>query len=538
MRQKQGTHIWGEAIGALNQLAAADENAALRVMELELAESFDNSAAAAVDFLLFAQARDPDGVRRLLDNTSVEEADRDGADGFLPIIYLDIFHTEAASMLRALPWVQDGLEGRDASYVAQLAELSQIAPQAFQAVLREERDWLPPGQVAWEFTETLGLINSVAAVDEAAAIGIIDIPSLEPMERPDFYAVQRLAALAESNPGRLSEVLEHPAVTAGDEAHVSVSILLLDLRLRDLEASAALESIAWVQENFVEYMGNHSSPGAESLRHEAEDILDLLLLLEHEPPWGRDLFITASSKDWVQDGMMNHEREVLYDLTSRIRAKREFAERLVSGQFLDAISRLPWVQRENERYIASSVQYLIQLGALEDDRVFRAVIDRPWVQDGLSEFEAEAIRHIIWDFDGSASSVWLWRLDDINDEELIRRLLSLFLERFDPAALNALRALQWIWDGIEMNTRYAEEFYALVALLGIWDDWRAPNPTSIGQDHSDASQFQDLLSKPWMRDGIERYELHMINFLGRLPQPLALRVLPMQFPRYGGTRRR
>ena len=190
-------------------------------------------------------------------------------------------------------------------------------------------------------------------------------------------------------------------MTAGDGALVGTIILLLDLRLRDPEASDALEGLPWVQEGIVEYMAYTASVDPEPLRQEAADVFDLLLLLEQGPS-GRELFLTAVAKTWLQNGMADHEREVVSALLSRSNMQWERAERIVRGQSLDAIATLPWTQRENELYESSDIRGLrglIQLGGLEDDRVFWAVLDRPWVQDGLTSDEANLI-------EGSLRLLW------------------------------------------------------------------------------------------------------------------------------------
>ena len=255
VREKQGASTWQRTVRALNRLAAVEEIAALRMMELELADTVDYSDLEAIEFMLTPAASDPEGLRRLLANTSVEESARDGADGFLPVLYMDMDDPEAAAVVRALPCVGNGLNSREFSHVVDFAELALHSPQAFWAALREERDWTPPNLGSIKFPEALSLIGSVAAVDEAAALRIIDIPSLEPMEEPDYYELERLAAMAESEPRRLSEVLDHPAVAAGEEALVPSVVLLLDLRARDSEASATLEGMPWMQEGILKIHG-------------------------------------------------------------------------------------------------------------------------------------------------------------------------------------------------------------------------------------------------------------------------------------------
>ena len=529
VRQKRGTQVWGDALVTLNRLAAVDENAAIRVIDLELRETVDNSDAAAIEFLLSLAALDPDGVSRLLNDTTVEEAAREGADGFLPVLYLDVHHPDAASLLRAQSWVQDGIEHKDGSFIAELAKLSLASPHTFRTVLREERDWLPPGRSANAFPDTLRLIGSIGAVDEDAAHRIIDLLPRGRMERQDYYALERLAALADSSPQRLPEILEHPAVAAGNEALVSTVVMLLDLRLRDPEVSAALEGMPWVKEGIGEYMAGPAGIDTEALLQDAADIFQLLLLLEHDAPLGRDLFLTAAKKRWMQDGMLDHEREVVAELMSGIRANREGAQHNVSGHSLDAIAELHWVQSESELYDAARVFYLVQLGALEDDRAFRAVIDRHWVQDGLSESEELLIEHISHTF-SSSWSMWvtLWRIKDIGDYELGAQLALLYLEQYASESEAAIAALPWVLDGIDQSPVYPGELDAVTFLLSISGDIGHHSGETSYMWHG-SQVLPDLLNRSWVRDEINERELTMLTFLSDLPTDLALSLLPMPF---------
>ena len=533
VRYQRNFAIWHEIVSELTQLAALDEDAALRALELELAEAIEYADVITIGFLRSLAASDPEGLRRLLSHPSLDESDADGEDRFLPLLYLELHDPDAAAVIEALPWVRDGLGYFDFSYVVELGRLARLSPRVFQAMLREERDWLPPGPGSFSFPEALALIDSVAALDEEAALRIIDMPFLETMQEPDFYALERLAALAASHPQQLVDVLAHPAVTAGDGALVGTIILLLDLRPRDPEASDALEGLPWVQEGIVEYMEDTASVDPEPLREEAEDVFDLLLLLEHGPS-GRELFLTAAAKAWMQNGMVDYEREVLSALLSKSNTQRERAQRLVRGQSLDAIATLWWTQREYELSEPSSVRGLrglLQLGGLEDDRVFRAVMDRPWVQDGLTSDEVFLIEYLLLAFGEPSGGARpsLTFIGRIGDYELGMFVVSLYLGQHDPEAAAALAALPWVQDGIDMTRGYGGEFSFVDDLVGMWAHWSVRVSSPEGQGWEGASLFQDLLKKSWVRDGVEKHERSMLSFIRIFPRPLAQRLLPMPF---------
>ena len=530
VRNKQDASNLTKTVHALNRLAAVNENAALRVMELELAETVDLTDVAAVEFIHSLVALDPEGLRRLLANTTVEETARYAVYGFLPVLYLDMHDPEAADIVRSLPWVRDGLSGPDLLLVPELARLDYISPQAFRAVLREERDWLPPGRGAANYPDTLSLISTLTAVDEEAALRIIDMPTLDPLNERDYLAIVHLAALAESNPQRFQQVMAHPAVAYQDGSLFSITILILDLRVRDAEASEVLEGLPWLRKGIGEYMAGAAGFDTEPLQQDAIDAFRLLNLMEHAPPSGRDQFLTIASKNWMQNGIMAHEREIITNLMSENSAMRESAQRSVRGQSLDEIDELPWVQPGNVLYGTSRVRYLVQLGRIEDNRAFKAVLERPWLQDGLSEDEEELLRYIANTFSGTGRTFSLWDFDGVGDVDLAMYLLSLHLERHDQEALDALEALSWIRDGVtDPSPMYYSEFSAVAWLMWVWDDWGKPDSESGDQGQMDANPFLYLLKKPWVQDEVSWHENGMVLSLGHLPKDTALRLLQMPF---------
>ena len=529
VRQKTGTHRWGPVVGGLNELAALDEYAAIRMIELELAETVEYADPPAIESMLSLATLDPRGVNLLLTNTSVEETDRDGWDGFLPLLYLDMHDPEAATTIRALPWVRDGLENEDVPFVAELANMAKQSPQAFRAVLHEKSEWLPPPQGTSALPEALKLISSIASGDEEAALRIIDLPYLDRMDPQDFLALESLAALVESSPQRLQEVMSDPVTTSDGGSLFSTIVLLMDLRLRDPEASEVLEGLPWVQEGIGKVMVGAVSGNAEQLRQDAADVLQLLLLLKHDPPSGRELFLTAAAKNWMRNGLLEHEREVVTDATAADRRYRERAARSIRGNSLDAIAELPWVRFGDQRYHYFSVLSLVRLGTLEDEWLFRLILERPWVNDGLSGPEASLIRSVAGTFGGATSFFDLEQFEPVGDYELAKHLLSLFLQRRDPAAGDAIEALPWVQDGIDESKEDWGELEFLHTLMYAWRNWRGSDFNPGGQMGESTNLFLYLLKEPWVRDEVEEHDEGMLGTLANMPVGLVGRLLPMPF---------
>ena len=399
----------------------------------------------------------------------------------------------------------------------------------FDFALGAVRDWQLRDSRDVEYPEALRLVRSIANVDEEAALRVLGLPFLEPSEAPSIYALRSLAELAEYDLPQLAEVLAHPAVTAGDETLASIAMLILGLRHRDTEAATALEGLPWVQEGIGKYLADATSMRAMAFHQEATDVFELLLLLEHDPPNGRTLFLTIASKDWMQDGMIEHELNVVSDLRSVAGEKRELAQRIVNGRSLDAIAELEWMKMGDLNYDASDVRTLVELGALEDDRVFKAVLERPWVHDHIDTHEAALFLHLADSFGEGSGGPYLWPIESNGDYEFGMYIISLYLEEHDSEALASLESLPWIEDGIDPTYSRDGEFNAVVDLFELWGRWNSPIVSPAGQDSQSTSIFQDLLNKSWVRDGIEEHERQTVRFLRALLRSVAQRVVPMPF---------
>ena len=408
-------------------------------------------------------------------------------------------------------------------FVSELAKLARSSMRLFEAVMANERDWLPPRARTFDSSKALRLVTALGTVNEEAALRIIDMPSLSRTDQQGYYALEKLAALAESDPQRLEELMAKFGVTYSDGTLFSVAALIFDLRLRDREASAALEGLPWVRHGIGEYMTGNVTLDTAPLQQDAADVIQLMRLMEHDPPAGRELFLTLASRGWMENGLMSHERAVLVDLMSRSSTVRERAKRVVAGQFLDEIDKLPWVQPGNKLYDTSHAGQLLRLGELEDDRVFRAVMNRPWVQDGLSEVEEDLIQYILSTFGGTSRDFSLWAFKYVKDVDLSMRILALHMERHDPVAKKAFESLPWIQDAIDPSNPY---FGVVDLLVGAWIEWSVPD--SNAEDQS-GNPFLDLMSKSWVHDGLEWYERDTLHYLRVLPTDLALRLLPMPF---------
>ena len=171
-------------------------------------------------------------------------------------VNLELKDPRIAASVRALPWVQDGVEGDElrafltiADILRRLAERS--SERLYQAVL--QKPWVQDG-ISDNERSVLQRIDNIAVFggpggqeghgDEAAALRIFAMPYLDYIERLDFLATDALFSLQAINTRYLQDVLSHPTLRdgIGDEHTALILVAAEAARVSGPEAMlAALE---------------------------------------------------------------------------------------------------------------------------------------------------------------------------------------------------------------------------------------------------------------------------------------------------------
>ena len=139
------------------------------------------------------------------------------------------------------------------------------------------------------------------------------------------------------------------------------------------------------------------------------------------------------------------------ELRDGITDEKRGVARLLSLEFLDrvaaeAIKRIPWVQDGVSEMESIRIQYLHRLYRASEP-VFRALAQKPWIRDSLTDDELRLI-------------LQLWLIADeerrANGDELARRIVGMpFLEFFEAADASAMLALRELLDA--PNQSYLEQ---------------------------------------------------------------------------------
>ena len=212
--------------------------------------------------------------------------------------------------------------------------------------------------------------------------------------------------------------------------------------------------------------------------------------------------------DWVQDGVTPVEQQALDQLTSL---------GTVSEDLLLHVFQFIWVAGIHSPPTERDIRVL---------RILVEIAGSPWIQDGITEDEHEAVRAT---YDQRTESIRAingldWAQDDVTH---IEQIAIGHLERLlDDSSDLLVHIIRNVWvDGI--HTQPTDQNIANLELLATiaeipWINSRLQDDDydqfllyfNLGQGW--ASQFRQLLAKPWARDGLVRDEEQVMRYLATI----------------------
>ena len=322
----------------------------------------------------------------------------------MALLYLELQDPVAAEVIEAFDWVQDGLDMFEIDCVSWLTALALESRMVFQALLEVERDWIP-SQVQVDFVAIERLVR-MSAVNEGSALQIARMPLLETIELGDIDALDRLIDLPPSDPARVREMLAHPALNDADADGDGTILAGLYLKWKDPGASAALESLSWVQDGLGRpAYENFGSAHADPADHEESIILGLFDLARKS----REMFMAMVGKSWMQDHLTAWEVEAVLGLLDFAGLDLEAALRIVRMPFLETIERSDdW-----------TLEQLTDLRRV-DAETFRTFLSHPEFAGGITDGQVVAVATLTLEFqdpDAAAIGALPWVLDGIDHSE-------------------------------------------------------------------------------------------------------------------------
>lgn len=341
------------------------------------------------------------------------------------------------------------------------------SPEAFKVLTQQFAD---------REINVLHFYVSIARCDETAAIHILQMPFLsDGGDYFDFYALDSLDRLAQSDLDGLQRVLSHPELLDGITDERTALVVLLALGQENPAAAAAIYALPWVEDG-IAYTAPLQTMSFDLAfaNHEHHPILDLADWARH----ANESFWEVLGKQWVMDGFTSSEYQVFLKL---------FDMGLRDDQATARLLRMPFVQTFDRPKSMLRITQILSDLSLEDRNGFRRLLSNPALDDGTT-----------------------------NDLEATVALLA--LEIRSPDAFSAMEALPWIQDGIS-----SPEQDGVLAIREI----------ALESD----SVFRVLLSKSWMRDGLTPDESRVVYGFASMAgssfaisdESAALRILDMPF---------
>ena len=412
----------------------ASEKTTLAIVRMPFLETLEPDDYYALSILKNLLSTDPEGVAEMLSHPQLDNGITDDNSFALAPLYLAREHPEAADVLRALPWIDDQPEN-----IEPLLALVLASRPVFWAWMERFGNDNIDGSIAER-------IVTIARSNEEAAVEILRMPFLETFEFHDFEVVRLLSDLTQSDPHYVERILAHPSLRDGITDENAATVQLLYLELTDPEVAAALRALPWVADALKATIGN----GDESSIWDSPDrgAMGILYHLVELYSQGRqEIFFALTSKSWFQDGVNPLEASAIYNLlriasddssaavhvlempflkdftpddasvlealvglSNQGRLPEILTHRSLVGGISDdtrgvfalaqlelqepeagkSIEALPWVMDGLGASEQDSVWALYNL-ALDDQQVFRAVVERSWVQESLTEHEISVI---------------------------------------------------------------------------------------------------------------------------------------------------
>ena len=224
-------------------------------------------------------------------------------------------------------------------------------------------------------------------------------------------------------------------------------------------------------------------------------------------------------KPWAADGLDKPERDVIDALWGIAYDDNTVADRILAMPFLETV----------EPDDISTVEALWTLMS-DGIEVVTAVIEQPWVEDGLEGLETEAMDWI-GNFSNAEVAVTVlglaWVQDGIDELEVQTIEELSYIDYDDLEVAVAVTALHWVQDGIEDlefeaidwigNFSDVDVAALVVELAWVQDGMEELEVQSIEElsyiAFDDAELASSVVGLGWVQDGIEDIEWQSINWV-------------------------
>lgn len=221
-------------ISNFSQIAGWDAAVAWRISGMPFLETIgtrrDGLEYDILETLRNVFLSDRSGVYWILSHRTLANGISDEDEVEVALLRLELEDPEGASILRSLPWIEDGLSLYEEPDALLLQKLAVGSAQVFRATVR--KPWVRDGLSVDEKNIIEGLIpfshKNYSGRDEALALRIIEMPFLDSVNPADAATFKSLSRLREwGRSSYVRQVLSHPRLRGGirDDQTALVSAL-------------------------------------------------------------------------------------------------------------------------------------------------------------------------------------------------------------------------------------------------------------------------------------------------------------------------
>ena len=373
------------------------------------------------------------------------------------------------AMIKALPWVEDGISSFEKHLVSILYGLAENAPRSFEALMAKpwmsERDD-DPNQVE---PLVMRYLSHIAHRDEAVALQVMDLPFLDRVEWGDSTEVKFLLDLMSSDWEGLQQLLKHPAVLSRVDGSESTPMSLLYLETKGPSAAETIANLPWVKDGLHEFEENGVSL-LQQLALKSPTVFQAIL---------------SRDREWMppQTGMDNSTILRLINLAT---INEYAALQVIEMPFMETID-------------------------IPDGDAFRRLVE-------LAEADPSGLDYVLSHPRFS---------EGITDEQAVEVSL-VYLEWSDPEAAQLIRDLAWVADGIAY--RAPSNISSIHDDMSKFESGAVR--ALIDMSRRGREVFLALVGKPWLQGELTRnsYEVFsgLLDLGARLPTT-AIKVINMPF---------
>ena len=139
-------------------------------------------------------------------------------------VHLEDANSQAAEVIRDLPWIRDGIRPEDREAAQSLIHYATLDPDLLWALL--EKPWMCSDSPN-DLTAILNSFDKILYLDPDAARRIVSMPFLDTLQPHDLLAMESLARLVYTDFSAFRRIMAHPRISDGiDDEDAQIVALL------------------------------------------------------------------------------------------------------------------------------------------------------------------------------------------------------------------------------------------------------------------------------------------------------------------------